>query len=885
LITKAESGDLEKLVNRFRAFAAILSILTFGIVNPSMAQLELGDGGEKLDYSNPKEYKIGGITVEGAKKLDEKALILISGLKIGRKVTIPGPDISKAVRKLWKQGLFEDVKISYTRIEGKTIFLNIYIDEQPRLSKFQFRGVKKSEVNDLREQIDLYREKIVTQNLIMGTQKKVEAYFVDKGYLKVDVKISSHPDPVFPDHVYLVLDITKFKKVKINEISITNNTQMTNYKVKKSMKETREKSSFEPFYDPQGVLIEASSASLPTSDSVHAGNIMWNYISETVKLNVFKSSKFIKSSYEQDKKAIIAKYKELGYRDAKIVKDSIYDFDSKTINIDLEIEEGNQYFIRNIKWVGNTKYSTYTLKSILGLGRGDIYNPNLIDQRLFMDPNGKDVSSLYMDDGYLFFQVTPVEVYVENDSVDLEIRIYEGRQATVRKVTVVGNTKTNDHVIYRQVRTLPGSLFSRSDIMRSQRELSVLGYFDPQAMNVTPKPNPQDATVDMEYTVAEKPSDQIELSGGFGNGNIVGTAGIRFTNFSLKNILNFKEWRPLPAGDGQQLSLRAQTSGRWYSSVNMSFTEPWLGGKRPLSFSVSGYWSIQTNNLKREDPGRQDLTIWGTTVGLGQQLKWPDDYFILRHEVSYQKFIMNNWQSFLFNKGVANNIFYRVTLNRNSLDQIIYPKMGSDIKLSLQLTPPYSAFTTGKDYALMEAQEKYKWVEYYKWKFTTDWYTPVVQNLVFKAKIGFGFLGYYNGDIGYSPFERFYLGGSGLTGFQLDGREIIALRGYDDQSVSPVGGGTSIVKYTMELRYPISLNPNATIYVLGFAEAGNTWRTIDNFAPFQLRSSTGLGIRVFLPMFGLLGLDWGYRLDDIPGRPGMDRSQIHFTIGANLGEL
>ena len=848
------------------------------------SQIELGGNKTKVDYSNPKEYVIGGITVSGAKKLDEAALILISGLKIGRKVTVPGQDISKAVRNLWKQGLFEDVKLSYTKIQGNTIFLDIAIKEQPRLSRFKFVGVKKSEANDLREEIDLYKERIVTDHLVIDTKQKVEYYFIDKGFLKVDVNVSLVPDEQFPDHVYMVLDIKKQKKVKINEIIIKDNQQLTSYKVKNAMKETRQKSSFEPFYNTEGLLIETSKASLPTEDSAHGGTVLWDYASEHVQLNIFKSSKFIESNYETDKKAIIAKYKEMGYRDAKIVKDSIYDFDPKTINIELSIDEGPQYFIRDIKWVGNTKFSTYTLKNIVGISSGDIYNPNIIEQRLYMDPNGKDVSSLYMDDGYLFFQVTPVEVYVDNDSVDLEIRIYEGRQATINNVLLAGNTKTNDHVVYREIRTLPGNLFSRSDIIRSQRELSVLGYFDPQAMNVTPIPDPENATVDMEYTVVEKPSDQIELSGGWGNGQLVGSAGITFTNFSLKNVLNAREWKPLPSGDGQRLSLRGQTSGKWFSSVNLSFTEPWLGGKRPLSFSVSGYWSIQTNGYKKNDIRRGDINIWGATIGLGQQLKWPDDYFILRHELSIQRYQMNNWNSFLFSTGVANNLFYKITLNRNSLDQIIYPKMGADMKLSLQITPPYSAFTSGKDYALMEEEEKYKWVEYYKWKFSVDWYTPIVQNLVFKAKVGFGFMGYYNEDIGHSPFERFYLGGSGLTGFQLDGREIISLRGYDDQSVSPPTGGTSITKITMELRYPVSLNPNATIYLLAFTEAGNTWATIDQFAPFQLKSSAGFGVRVFLPMFGLLGLDWGYRFDDIPGRP-MDKSQIHFTIGANLGEL
>ncbi|MCB0480473.1 MAG: BamA/TamA family outer membrane protein [Flavobacteriales bacterium] len=871
-----------------------LFLLSSFLSVPLQAQIELGGDEEKINYAKPKEYILGGITVKGTEKLDEGALILISGLKIGRKITVPGDDLAKAIRKLWAQGLFEDIKVSYTKITGNTIFFEITVKEQPRLSRFKFNGVKKSEANDLREEIDLYREKIVTENLLLTTKKKVLTYFTDKGYLNTEVKITQKADDEYQDRVMLILDIDKNRKVKINEIIIRDNSQISTYKLKKSMKDTREKSSFQPFYDMDGVMLDVTTASLPTEDSAHAGHIMWDYANENVHLNIFKSSKFIEKTYEEDKAKIIAAYKEKGYRDARIGRDSIYDFDDKSINIDLKIEEGPQYFIRSVKWVGNTKYPTHILKSILGVKKGDIYNPNLLDQRLFMDPNGKDVSSLYMDDGYLFFQVTPVEVYVENDSVDLEIRIYEGQQATINKVMVRGNTKTNDHVIYRELRTYPGTLFSRSDIIRSQRQLSVLGYFDPQAMNVTPIPNPEDATVDMEYTVEEKPSDQIELSGGFGGGRIVGSAGIVFTNFSLRNVGKIDEWRPLPSGDGQSLSLRAQTSGRWFSSINMSFTEPWLGGKKPLSFSVSGYYSIQTNGEKKnitndfgekiENPNRNYIKIHGVSVGLGKQLKWPDDYFILRHEVSLQTYEMKDWQAFIFDNGFSNNLFYRITLNRNSLDQIIYPKMGSDIKVSLQATPPYSSMS-GKDYSILQATEKYKWIEYYKWKFTCDWYTPIIQNLVLKAKVGYGFLGYYNGDIGPAPFERFYLGGSGLTGFQLDGREIIALRGYDDGSISPVTGGTSITKYTLELRYPLSLNPSATIYVLGFAEAGNTWNDISKFSPFQLKRSTGLGVRIFLPMFGLLGLDWGYRLDDVTGRPGMQKSQIHFTIGANLGQL
>lgn len=871
---------------------SFIFILLLGLLatNYSLAQIQLG--GNKIDYTNPQEYRIGGITVAGTKKLDPDALILLSGLKIGKKIAIPGDKISKAVTKLWKQGLFEDVKIGYTKIQGDFIFLEIQVKEQPRLSRFKFVGVKKSEANDLREEIDLYKEKIVTQGLVLTTKSKIKSFFNQKGFYNAVVTINEIQDNKYPDHVYFEIKIDKKEKIKVNKITIRDNRSMTTYKVKKAMKETREKSKFHPFYDFDKMIVQSTKAAFP-NDSTHTGKVIWGYLTDNIHLNIFKSSKFILSNYQDDKKLILAKYKSAGYRDVKIKHDTIINNDDNTIDIEIQVEEGIQYHFRSIKWIGNTKFPTQMLQGILAIEKGDVYNPDILDQRLFMDPNGKDVSSIYMDDGYLFFQVTPVEVYVEKDSVDLEIRIYEGQQATINKVTVDGNTKTNDHVIYRELRTYPGSLFSRSDIIRSQRELSVLGFFDPQAMNVTPLPDPENGTVDIAYTVAEKPSDQIELSGGFGGGRVVGTAGIVFTNFSLRNVFKLDEWRPLPSGDGQSLSLRAQTSGRWFSSVNMSFTEPWLGGKKPISFTVSAYHSIQTNGQankieidgqKVPNPLRRHIKITGASIGLGKQLKWPDDFFILRHELAFQNYEMHEWNTFIFENGFANNFFYRVTLNRNSLDQVIYPKTGSDIKVSLQLTPPYSKIN-GKDYSVLEPQDKYKWIEYYKWKFTADWYTPIVQNLVFKMKAGFGFLGYYNNDIGSAPFERFYLGGSGLTGFQLDGREIIALRGYDDGGVSPVTGGTSIAKYTAELRYPLSLNPNATIFMLTFAEAGNTWNDFSNFQPFSLKKSAGVGVRIFLPMFGLLGLDWGYRLDDISRIPNMQRSQIHFTIGANLGQL
>jgi outer membrane protein insertion porin family len=858
------------------------------------AQLSIGDSTAVLDYANPQSYTIGGITVSGTKNLDVNAIILLSGLKIGGRIDIPGDDIARTIKKLWSQGLFEDIKISYTKIIDNNIFLDIYIKEQPRLSKFKFNGVKKSDAEELRKTIDLYRERIVTDNLLMGTRQKVAAHYIDKGYLNVLVEINTLPDPEYPDHVIMEIDVKRQTRVKINNIILHDNINLSNYKIRKAMKETRRKVVFMPFYDFDGMLITSAAAALDASRPKDAGTVISDYFLENVNINIFKSSKFIEQNFKDDKIQILEAYRELGYRDVRITKDTLYRVGEKFINLELTVDEGPKYYFRNINWVGNSKFSTAQLKAILGINKGDIYNPKILESRLFMDPQGRDISSIYMDDGYLFFQVTPVEVFVSDDSVDLEIRIYEGQQATIDRVAVAGNTKTNDHVIYRELRTYPGSLFSRSDIIRSQRQLSVLGFFDPEAMNVNPKPKPEDATVDLDYTLEEKPSDQVELSGGFGAGRVVGSLGLTFTNFSMRNLFKFKEWRPLPTGDGQRFSLRGQTSGRWFSSINATFTEPWLGGKKPISFSVSAWHSVQTNGVEKkikdaegnkiDNPERQYIKITGFSVGLGKQLKWPDDYFVLRHELSVQNYEMKDWFSFIFSNGFSNNLFYRLTLQRNSLDQIIYPRTGSEIKLAMQITPPYSYFD-GRDYKTLEAAQKYKWVEYHKWKATIDWYTPIVQNLVFKVKLGYGIMGYYNGDIGHAPFERFYLGGSGLTGFQLDGREIIALRGYDDGSLSPSVGGTSIVKYSAELRYPLSLNPSATVYLLSFLDAGNSWSTFENFNPFETYRGTGIGVRIFLPMFGLLGLDWGYRLDEVPGRSAMQRSQIHFTIGANLGEL
>lgn len=872
-----------------------------------------------IDYANPREYEIGGITVSGTELLDQNALVQLTGLKVGEKITIPGDQTAEAIRKLWKQKLFSEIELTAVKIQGNTIFLDIKIKEQPRMSRFSFDGVKKSEADNLREKINLYKEKIVTPHLLKTTETTVIEYFVDKGFLNAEVNVIQTEDSLFRDHVALLIEVKKNKKVKIGEIIIRGNKEFSEAKIKRSMKETKEKGIFHPFDNFESIAYSSlKDIFLLRIDSLL--NHSYHHFKDRVRLRIFKQSKFMDENYDKDKESIIAKYNDKGYRDAKIVKDSVYKADENAIGIELTIEEGKKYYFRNINWVGNTKYSSKVLSDILGIEKGDVYSQAKLDKRLYMNPDGRDVSSLYMDDGYLFFQLTPVETTVSDDSIDLEIRIYEGQQATINKILITGNTKTNDHVIIREIRTKPGQLFSRADIIRTQRELAQLGYFDQEKMNVTPHPNPTDGTVDIEYIVEERPSDQIELSGGWGGGRVVGTLGVSFSNFSTRNILKKDSWTPLPSGDGQRLSVRAQTNGLYYQSYNISFTEPWLGGRKPNSFSIAAWHSIQSNgvtkNLKRSsdtktfwspdsvfdgkkvpNPLRQDIQITGVSLSLGKRLTRPDDYFTLMQELSYQKYKMHQWYQFIFPEGESNVIYYKVTLSRNSVDAPIYPRSGSQISASLQFTPPYSYF----NYHILNknikydslkktgnSAEVYKWAEYHKWKFTAQWYNKLIGDLVLSTKVGYGFLGYYNKQIGDTPFEHYYLGGSGLTGYALDGREIIALRGYDDQSVSPRTGGTIISKYSMELRYPLSLNPSATIYGLSFLEAGSTWNRFRDFNPFAVQRSAGVGVRIFLPMFGMLGLDWGYRFDDTTDkflRPQSQKSQVHFTIGFNLGEL
>ncbi len=816
--------------------------------------------GNIVDYASPRDYTIAGITVTGAEYTDVQAIKLFSALQIGQEISIPGEQIAKAIRNLWRQQLFADVSIYAAETRGDQIFLVIDVIEMPRLSKYSFPGLKRAERENLREEIDLVTGRIVTQNLITNTKNKILAYYVDKGFFNATVDITQAPDDAIENSVKLNILVDRGERVKISEINFIGANEIEERKLKRTFKDTKEKA-------------------------------WWR---------VFKSSKYIDENYQTDKRSVIDKYNKFGFRNAVILKDSIYKTSPKTIGIDVYVEEDKQFFFRDITFAGNTKYRSSQLDSILKIKEGDVYNRENLDMRLYGNPKGIDITTLYQDDGYLMFQAIPVEVLVENDSIDIEVRIYEGKQFRIGRVKVVGNTKTNDHVIYREIRTRPGDLFSRTDIIRTQRELAQLNYFNPEAFQINPVNNIEKGTVDIEYVVEEKPSDQIELSGGWGGGRVVGTLGLSFTNFSLRKVFQKGAWRPIPAGDGQQLSIRAQSNGIFFQSYNISFTEPWLGGKKPNSLTVGLFHSVQTNGQPRQvdgeaNPSRQALNISGASVGFGQRWKRPDDWFSMYASLSYQHFNLNNFQSFFsFANGNSNNLALTWSLQRNSVSDPIFPTWGSNIKFTAKATFPYS-LVNGKDYSDLSEEDRFKWVEYHKYKFTANWYTPLTKSsetnprrLVLNANFGMGLLGIYNSQVGLSPFERFYLGGVFLSGFVLDGREIINLRGYDDLSLTypnPDSGSPVLAKYGLELRYPLSTNPNATIYALSFLEAGNTWANAKDLNPFNVRRSAGAGLRIFLPMFGLLGLDYGWRLDDIPEAPAMPKGQFHFSIGMNLGEL
>lgn len=825
---------------RIIQICALLLVLTMGNL---LGQVTNQSG---IDINPNKKYEIGGVRITGANDLDKRVVILISGLEVGKKINLPGEATTKAIENLWRQKLFNDIGIFVTEIAGNLVFLELRLQALPKLSKYGIQGLKKSDRNDLREELQLSSGKVVTQNLIVTTENKAERYFRKNGYLNASVEVTQQPDTTKKNAVILNIKVDKGEKVKIADIFFHGNKQLSDRDLRKAMKETKRAR-------------------------------IWN---------IFKSSKFIRKKYQEDKQKIIEAYNSKGFRNARIIKDSIYQVQDDRIAIAIWVEEGDKFYFGNISWLGNTKYSDQVLSDVLNIDKGDVYDAAYLQERLFMDKQGNDVSSLYLNNGYLFFNLTPVEVQVRNDTIDLEMRIQEGQQATIDEVTVSGNDRTNDHVILRELRTRPGELFRRSEVQRSLRELQQLGFFDPRQLNVNPVPDAQTGTVDIEYSVVERSTSQLQLQGGWGAGRIVGTLGLNFNNFSARNFFKKGAWKPLPAGDGQTISLRAQSNGRFFQSYNASFTEPWLGGKKPNSFTVSIYHNIQNlSGLPRDDDDYQGLTITGATVSLGQRLKWPDDYFTLQHSLSFQRYHLVDYSlaSLNFQDGFVNNVSYTIALGRNSVDYPIFPRKGSLFNLSLEMTPPYSLFN-GRNYSDLSPEQRYESLEYYKWKFDTKWYTEIFKKTVLKVAGEFGMLGAYNDDVGLPPFERFYLGGDGLQNFVLDGREIIRLRGYPNNSLVPITptgrGGTVYNKFTMELRYLITENPSAQIFALTFMEAGNNFGVFSDYRPFSLKRSAGAGIRIFMPMFGLLGVDFGYGFDPLPSNPGAPSGwQTHFMIG------
>lgn len=777
-----------------------------------------------VDYNHPEECVIEEITVSGIQFLDPKVIVQVSGLYVGQKIKVPGDDIRKAVEVLWKQNLFDDVAIEAKRMEQGKVWLNIQLDEKPKFYLVKIKGLRKSQAKSLREDElgFLKPNTIINDHMLMKVKNATLTFFRKKGYYATKAMVSVIKTDSTKNLGIVLVDVNKGPKVKVAKIEFEGNQNISSSRLRKTLKETHQ-----------------------------------------ISINVFKSPKFIEEDYENDKPGIINHYLSEGFRDAKIIGDSIIQVAPNRIRLKLLIDEGRKYHFRNISWVGNTKYRDTYLDSILGIKKGDVYNQNAIESKLSMSATGLDISSLYMDDGYLFFNVQPVEVLVSNDSIDIEIRMNEGPQALVNRVTIKGNTKTSDKVILRELRVRPGDKFSRSDVSRSIRELSQLGYFDPEQLGVNPVPNPANGTVDIEFKVAEKPNDQIELSGGYGGfGGIVGVLGLTLNNFSAQKMLKKREWSPIPGGDGQRLSLRAQSNGQTWQSYNFSFTEPWLGGKKPKSFTISMYHSIQSQGIWIPNAGK--LKTSGFVIGLGKRLKKPDDYFTMNKQISYQRFNNNNFSfGATLPNGVFNDLSLRLSLSRNSISDPIYPRNGSNISLSGQFTLPYSYLTSQNRTILTKAEQQYL-MEYFKIKFDAQWFNAIAGKLVLATRFNFGFIGTYNPKMQVPDFNRFVVGGSGLIGFSLDGREIVSQRAMPDGYSTALNNNTLATvynRYTVELRHPVTLNPTATIFGLLYLEAGNASTSLQNYNPFKLYRSAGVGVRVFMPMFGLLGFDIGYRFD------------------------
>lgn len=866
------------------SFIVVTLICLFGYTLTGMAQDVNTDESSKpviLYSGTPKKYEIADIKVEGVKNYEDYVLIGLSGLTVGQTISIPGDDITGAIKRYWRHGLFSNVQITAEKIENEKVWLKINLTQRPRISDIKYNGVKKSEREDLQAKLGLVKGSQITPNLVDRAKTLIKRYFDDKGFKNADVIITQKDDAANENQVIVNVAIDKKEKVKVHAITIEGNKALTDSKLKRVMKKTNEKNKM---------------------------------------MNLFRTKKFVDENYKADKQLIIDKYNELGYRDAMIVTDSVSPYDSKTVNVYMNIDEGEKYYIRNITWVGNTLYPTDQLDFILRMKKGDVYNQKLLTDRTSTDDDA--IGNLYYNNGYLFYMLDPVEVNIVGDSIDLEMRIFEGRQATINKVKINGNDRLYENVVRRELRTRPGQLFSKEDLMRSMREIQQMGHFDPENIHPDVQPDQVNGTVDIAYDLVSKANDQVEFSAGWGQTGVIGKLSLKFTNFSFANLLHPGEnYRGiLPQGDGQTLTISGQTNASYYQSYSVSFFDPWFGGKRPNSFSVSAFYSVQTdisstyynsayansyansmygsyggygnynNNNSYEnyyDPDKS-IKMWGVSMGWGKRLKWPDDYFTLSAELAFQRYNLSDWQYFPVTNGKCNNISLSLTLARSSVDNPIFPRQGSEFSMSVQFTPPYSSFD-GVDYSKYsqnnqdDLNKMHKWVEYHKWKFKSKTYTALTSAVkcpVIMSRVEFGLLGHYN-KYKKSPFETFDMGGDGMTGYSSYATESIALRGYENSSLTPRRGseGYAYTRIGVELRYPLMLETSTNIYMLGFLEAGNAWNDIKNFNPFELKRSAGVGVRIFLPMIGMMGIDWAYGFDKVFGSKQYSGSQFHFILG------
>lgn len=871
----------------FFLLAAVVCLLSHATT--AMAQeVTATDNAEKpvITYSaTPKKYKIADIKITGADNYDDIVILGLSGLSKDQIITVPGDDITQACKRYLRHGLFSDVAIVADKIEGDRIWLTIQLVMRPRVSEIQYSGVKKSEREDLEAKIGMIKGGQSTPNQIDRAKTLIKRYFDDKGFKNAEVTISQKDNPEKKNEVIISVNIDKKEKVKVHKITIVGNEAIAANKLKRVMKKTNEKNKLK---------------------------------------NLFRTKKFVEENYDADKQLIIDKYNELGYRDAIIVTDSIKPYDDRTVDIYMKIEEGQKYYLRNVTWVGNTLYPSEQLDYLLRMKKGDVYNQKLLEERTMTDDDA--IGNLYYNTGYLFYSLDPVEVNIVGDSIDLEMRIYEGRQATINRVSINGNDRLYENIVRRELRTRPGELFSREDLMRSMREIQQMGHFDPEQITPDIQPRPEDGTVDIGYDLVSKANDQVEFSAGWGQTGVIGKLSLKFTNFSVANLLHPGEnYRGiLPQGDGQTLTISGQTNAKYYQSYSISFFDPWFGGKRPNAFSVSAFYSRQTdissqyynnayynsiynsyysgmygygmynygnyyNYENYYDPDKS-IQMWGLAVMFGKRLKWPDDYFQFSAELSYQRYILRDWQYFLVTNGKCNNLSLNLTLSRSSIDNPIYPRSGSEFSLSLQLTPPYSLFD-GKDYSKYNTNNQddinkmHKWIEYHKWKFKSKVYIPLMDPSTVKrtpvvmGRVEFGLVGHYN-KYKKSPFETFEVGGDGMTGYSSYATETIALRGYENGSLASYGNeGYAYTRLGLELRYPLMLETSTSIYALSFVEAGNAWQEVSKFNPFELKRSAGVGVRIFLPMIGMMGIDWAYGFDKVRGYSNYGGSQFHFILG------